>query len=186
MQSAPLLRLCHTQHGSMPACCSFTALLLIHRWANSKLSFMSALPLQRCREQYRLTLRHFFNQIWQTDCSACLGNQAAGSPHSCLGVQTGRSLVTLANHCLDLALVGWIDVVSVLRPHQHGSVLEGSALHVCPLALYDCGGEDGDHMAGEGCDVARHPHKHPCCALHHQQKQRALSQVSSSTIITYC
>lgn len=80
-----------------------------------------------------------------------------------------HSLVTLANHCLDLALVGGVDVISVLGSHQHGSVLKGGALHVCPLALYDCGGQDGHHMAGETCDVARHPHKHPCCTLHKTQ-----------------
>ena len=99
--------------------------------------------------------------------------------------RSGHSLVTLANHCLNLAFVGWVDVVSVLRPHQHGSVLKGSALHVCPLALYDCGGQNGDHVPGEPCDVACHPHKHPCCTLQNNTDRPLLKQQHIGEKVNY-
>ena len=78
----------------------------------------------------------------------------------------GNLLITLADHSLNLALVGWVDVISVLRPHQHCSILEGSALHLCPLALYHRGCQNGHHVLRKGCNVACHSHKHPCSALH--------------------
>lgn len=107
--------------------------------------------------------------VWQPFHARCCAEGSAARGHQSYWTsyltKSDCLLVALANHGLNFALVRWVDLVPVLWSHQHGSVLEGGALHLCSLALYNCGGQNGNHMLGEACDVACNPHQHPGCPL---------------------
>lgn len=80
-------------------------------------------------------------------------------------VEDRHSLVPTADHSLNLALVSRVDLLSVLRPHEHGCILVSRGLHVRPLALHNCGGEYRHNVVWETCDVSGHPYQHSGCTL---------------------